>query len=238
MDDAVEVDPNWPDDDSDDFFDEEKVRAEWGTLELLALAGSCICLLLIVGFAIATALAEWPSKATARSVAIVAIQTTTAWLLFAPPLLIIAVGLTWWEADRWSDVLYEAWGATDENDLDPDTLTGEEHQESTDSQLSNGEASETGIDRAAAHLQRLRSLATLQSVLFVITAAAGVARVVEVFLPFRKGYGFGFASSLAVSLTLCFIAFGLAVVGLTIAHRARLLCSWWDYVQEPPASTL
>lgn len=218
MDQAPITDARWPEEDPAEGDDAEPERVGWDALELLALAGACVCSLIIVGYSVSAVLLGHQLPGMTGAAVASTMLNATAWSNYVAALLIVVVGLTWWEAHRWS-------GALEAEPIGEDLVDVESDVDVLD------------IGPAGTHLRRLRPLASWVSLLLTVTVAAGVVRVVATFIQARTRYDLNFAGNVASASTDFLIALTVAVFGLAVGYRATRLCLWWDYFPGSPEPT-
>lgn len=184
-------------------------RVPWAAPALLAFAGATATSLLVAGDAVGAAVRGLPPPSPNGTGAAVAVLNATGWIDLVAVLLLLVVGVTWWEAARWSAALPAPGSGADGDGAD--------------------------VGPAGTHLGRLRPLAAWVSFLLLVLAAAAVARVVATIVQVRTPFGGILAGTLAIALTGLLVALTVAVVGLAVASRAARLCRWWE--PDPPDPT-
>ncbi|MGH9092529.1 MAG: hypothetical protein ACRDZR_14320 [Acidimicrobiales bacterium] len=217
MDEAPIADARWIEEDPIGEDGAEPERVGWDAPELLALAGACVCTLSIAGFTAGAVLLGQQLPGPTRTSITTTMFNATSWSDYVAALLIVVVGLTWWGAHRWSGALEDGGTSEGEDPMDAD-----------------GYVDELDVGPAGTHLRRLRPLASWASLLLVVTATAGVVRVVASFIQARTRYDLNFAGNVVSSGTDFLIALTVAIFGLAVAYRATRLCLWWDYFPGLP----
>lgn len=206
----------------------------WEPFELLAVGGAIVAIITIVGgvaYAILEVSAQGSTRTPLWTVVGREITLATAWSDYLAILLVVAVAVLWWEAHRWSVALEGEGVPEDDDDLDVVTDRPDPSDQNSATPV-DVDANDEGFLMATGHLTRLRHLAAWLSVLLVVTAAAGVARLVGVLIEKSQFGDLHLAGTIVAATAVMLVALVVALVGLAVAHRTTLLCSWWDYLPE------
>ena len=195
------------------------VATNWEPFELLSYTGIAVAVFFSVSVIVSVFVETLGGHARTSAPASQIILNATDWSNFVAMILLVVAALSWWEARRWHDDGFARWSQGGTNDT-----VGSDDEGGEDA------AYEEGSDAASVHLERIRVIVAILDWLFLVTAAAGVARPVAVLIqPYHYDT---MASDLILNIGAALIALAVAVAGIWVVFRTTRLCVGWGYVES------